>query len=108
MNHIEKRLFFYWISIFLMIILSPLAYFFEEAISESVVLVMVVFFLMIPIGIGYFSLVADIFKVFGVRLVFLVPLVLWPQGLALLLFFGPVAYLSYRTWQYISVRENIK
>lgn len=106
MSDVAKKLTVYWVGMILLVGISPAAYFYEQEISGSNVLTVIVFFVMIPVAIIYFSIISDIFSYFGYKLFFLLPLVVWPRVLAAFLLLGPIGYLSFWTWEYLKMRRK--
>lgn len=96
----KHYLIFLWISVGLMIIVSPLAAIYEDEISESPFLILLMMLIMIPTGIAYLSLASETVRMLKSKLLFLAPLLFFPYFLIVVISFAPFVYLIYLTHGY--------
>ena len=96
---------FQWTTFFLLIIIAPLASLNEEAINQSPLILAMIIMFLIPVGVGYFSLLVSIWKWLGFRVLLVAFLLVFPVVFVWVIAMGPYLYLGYETYLWHSERS---
>ncbi|UAW99582.1 hypothetical protein KEM63_06345 [Halopseudomonas nanhaiensis] len=102
----KRYLMFLWVGAALAVIGGPVAGLYVEEINKSPVLVGLMAIGIVPTGLTYLALFGDAVRMLKHRLLFLLPLVFFPQALIFVIMAGPFCYLIYLTYWYRKLRKE--